>query len=222
MSDYCDWDYYEPSEEQQLEWAVYDDAEDPDSHRLQHRQDERWADFLERNKLAAKQAQDYLDRARKARIHRTVTWWELWHPLLDPTGDRLTKHGALSFSEEIKTRDVCSWGNEQAYTLLDSCQKWLNFAPVTDPHLGFPDLRVFPKLYEYAAGNAGDPNGYWDREQRRFRSKVHGIKTTEDQLGNRLAIMVEEPPPYGHWMPVFDLNMKELQGGNDGLANRIG
>lgn len=211
------YDYYEPTEEEQLDTAVYDDASDPDSNELMHRQNERWEQFLADRKMRA----DRVDKDLKAALHgrgwKVPTWWELWQPPLlgeaEQAVHRWIMQGNLHYETRLETQDVYAGGGMPLRVLPVAYHQYLDFYPIMDQHLrDLPRLDLLPRLTQgktqLTSNDFVGDWGWWDQNKHRFRSRAWGAREIRDEQGDQVsvAVLIKEPPPYGNWMPVLDLN----------------
>jgi hypothetical protein len=211
------YDYPEPTDEERLEWDIYDDANEPDSTQLLDRQQERWQEFIERNKLTAKRTEEALVKAHTAQ-GRSPTWWEVWQPPLlnqrKPAPGELFMQGQVTLKSESRMKDVCGYGGVIDRVLVDSYQLWMDFYPRPDGYgmRNSPPFWLIKKLTdEQGRALLSSHLGWWDRDH--LRSRIYAYKITADPAVTHitgLAIKAVEPPPYGLWLPAFDFTAAEL------------
>jgi hypothetical protein len=214
--DYGDWDVYEPTEQELLAPAIQDDA-DPDCglHALQYRQDQRWSEFFERVNARIGRTGEAIESAFRPSQHPGPSWYKLWQPPRLDAPDlhpgQLIHSGMLSFNTESKYDDHFSYGSELITRSLAAETTWMDFEPALQH--GIPHWDVL--RYLSADGRTIQSSdmhgdwGWWDDAKRRFRSKVWGVRVWASEQDptflTDLAVLVRQPPPYGMWLPILDL-----------------
>lgn len=202
-------DYYEPTEEEQLEAAIEDDAYDPEDQWLLRRQQERWQVFTDRVEQRNRQLEEGFDKPVATRV---AQWWEL-HCMYPRTIEQIfAPHWEVQHDTVQDIQDVHSWGNDIVRTFRDYTI-WFKVR-ATSPAAEHWIHQHFsgPNLGQYKVGSAMlvEPTAM---RIRIFSYALHGLGGRDfNEPPNRYALMAPEPPPVagsGVWLP-------SLQGYADG------